>query len=280
MTTDLASYGVALEDVDAVVVTHWHGNHAGGADHIQNRSGAVVYAHEVDAPLIEQDSSAMEAMKREARDLYEEWGMPEEKQRALVAYRDRSRDAFGGPAAITPVVDGTTLEVSGRNLWVVHAPDHTAGSICLVGDDAVLTGDALLPVYTPNVGGADTRIARPLDRYVETLQAIVKAEYHRAYPGHREPIGDPTARARDILRHHERRSRRVLSVLEELGAADAWTVSAELFGTLEEIHVLHGPGEAHAHLDHLERHGYVAREEGLYHRVESSAGGSEPAFVN
>jgi hypothetical protein len=34
-------------------------------------------------------------------------------------------------------------------------------------------------------------------------------------------------------------------------------VSNDLFGELESIHVLHGPGEAHAHLEHLEAAGDV-----------------------
>jgi len=47
-------------------------------DHIQDRSEAIIYGHDADALLIEEHASAMEAMRLEARDLYEEWGMSEE----------------------------------------------------------------------------------------------------------------------------------------------------------------------------------------------------------
>jgi hypothetical protein len=36
-------------------------------------------------------------------------------------------------------------------------------------------------------------------------------------------------------------------------------VSAALFGDLDEIHILHGPGEAYAHLAHLAAAGVVER---------------------
>jgi len=42
------------------------------------------------------------------------------------------------------------------------------------------------------------------------------------------------------------------------GAKTPWEVSADLFGSLSSIHILHGPGEAFAHLEHLEAAGVVS----------------------
>jgi len=124
----------------------------------------------------------------------------------------------------------------------------------------VFSGDTLLPVYTPNVGGADVRVDRPLEKYLRALRGMVDADYDRAWPGHRDPIADPTGRAQYIIDHHEERSWRVLDALDRTGPCDTWTVSAELFGELDSIHILHGPGESYAHLEHLEREGTVVRE--------------------
>ena len=46
-------------------------------------------------------------------------------------------------------------------------------------------------------------------------------------------------------------------------------MSAHLFGDLSAIHILHGPGEAYAHLDHLAAHGIVERTNEGYRIVES-----------
>lgn len=273
----LTEFGVEFSDVSEIALTHWHGDHAGLSDTIQEASGATVLAHPADAPMIEQDAAARASMADQSRQLYDHWEMPDEKRAALEAFRKSSRDSFGGPADVTPVTDGETLELGGTRTTVRHAPGHTAGSICLPFGDEVFTGDALLPVYTPNVGGADVRVTEPLDQYVGTLRNIVDADYDRAYPGHRDPIEDPSGRALEILEHHERRARRVLDVLNRDGPATTWEISAAMFGDLEGIHILHGPGEAYAHLDHLERHGYVKVAEDNYEAVVPPEDG--PEFV-
>lgn len=48
-------------------------------------------------------------------------------------------------------------------------------------------------------------------------------------------------------------------------------MSAALFGDLEDIHILHGPGESYAHLEHLERAGTVVREETEYRLADGVA---------
>jgi len=278
----LECHGTAVSDVDRVFLTHWHGDHRGLAGAIQQESGAAVHVHGADAPLVAGDPDAWERMSDRQETYFEQWGMPEHKREVLreildgVAWRE-------DPPEVTTIEGGETFSVNGRMLTAVHAPGHSAG-LCMFevdtdGEDAVLTGDALLPKYTPNVGGADIRVERPLEQYLETLRAIVDADYDRAWPGHREPIEDPTARAEFIVEHHEERAWRVLDALRRLGPADAWTVSDDLFGDLEAIHILHGPGEAYAHLSHLERGGTVRREgteyrlaEGVEEELERLAG--------
>ena len=107
------------------------------------------------------------------------------------------------------------------------------------------------------MGGADVRVESPLANYLETLTRIIDADYARAWPGHRGAIVDPSGRAADIVVHHRDRTDRIVDYLRESGPADAWTVSAHLFGGLSSIHILHGPGEAYAHLGHLEEGGVV-----------------------
>jgi hypothetical protein len=67
------------------------------------------------------------------------------------------------------------------------------------------------------------------------------ADYDRAWPGHRDPIDDPTARAELIIYHHEERAWRVLDALPRKCPCDTWTVSDDLFGELKGIHILTAP---------------------------------------
>jgi len=184
--------------------------------------------------------------------------MPEAKQEVLLERMVHDEATVETPTVI-PFEDGETFAVDGTELEVVHTPGHAAGLSMfeaeIDGQRVVFSGDTLLPVYTPNVGGADVRVDRPLEKYLRALRGMVDADYDRAWPGHRDPIADPTGRAQYIIDHHEERSWRVLDALDRTGPCDTWTVSAELFGELDSIHILHGPGESYAHLEHLEREG-------------------------
>ncbi|MFB6143405.1 MAG: MBL fold metallo-hydrolase [Halorientalis sp.] len=260
----LADHGAAFADVDQVLLTHFHEDHAGLAGEIQDESGATVRVHAADAPLVERDESALAAMEAQRERYFEDWGMPEPAQADLRDVLEAGEAYAGRPATVEPFEGGEQFRAGDETLTAVHLPGHTRGLSGFVretaGGEQLLSGDALLPVYTPNVGGADTRVEHPLEQYLGTLDAIADADYDRAWPGHRDAIDDPSARAVEILQHHFERTERVLSVLADHGPADAWTVSDHLFGDLQAIHILHGPGEAYAHLTHLRNGGVVERE--------------------
>jgi len=281
----LAEHGYSFADVDAVALTHWHPDHAGLAGEIQAEGGADVYVHAADAPLVDGSEPPLFLDRDLQRETFDRWGMPEPDRERLTAFFDAvSADLSGRPADVTTFGDGDAIEVGGVELEAVHLPGHTAGLTGFAFDPRAVTGhepvggadateelfagDALLPRYTPNVGGADVRVDAPLAAYAESLARIVARDFDAAHPGHRERIDEPGLRAATILDHHRHRTRRVLDVLADGGPATAWEVSAALFGELSEIHVLHGPGEAFAHLDHLADAGVVERDGTAYRLVD------------
>jgi glyoxylase-like metal-dependent hydrolase (beta-lactamase superfamily II) len=268
----LADHGVGVADLDRILLTHYHADHAGLAGELQRESGATVHVHRADLPLVAREDGAWEALRDQHLEAFDTWGMPNDAQEELLAFLDAHDDIVGDPAAVEPFEDGTTFQAGSTTLTAIHLPGHTRG-LCgfeglIEGENALLSGDALLPRYTPNVGGADVRTENPLAKYVDSLARMVDTDYDRAYPGHRDPIDDPTARAETIRRHHRDRTSRAIEVLQEHGPADAWTVSAHLFGDLENIHILHGPGEAAAHLKHLVDHGVVERSDDAYSLID------------
>ena len=275
----LAEFDRSLADVDDIYLTHWHYDHSGLAGALQRESGATVHAHEADAPLIAGDEASLLREQEQQNQKLGEWGVPTEPRQELTTFLETHMDLAGEPVEVTPFGDGETFTAAGVEFETVHLPGHAAGLAAFVATDAsqldatagdaaadltsddtaAFVGDVILPKYTPNVGGADVRVETPLAEYVESLREVVRRDWTVAYPGHRDRIDDPTARAETILDHHRDRTRRVIDVLTDLGDATPWEVSAELFGDLENIHILHGPGEAYAHLDHLVSHGVAER---------------------
>ena len=254
----LADAGASFAEVDEVWLTHWHWDHVGLAGEIQEESGATVRIHEADAPLVADGDAFPRTRDRRGR-RFEEWGVPEAEQAELESLLDEQTTLGGDGADVTPFSDGDALSVGDAAFEVLHLPGHAAGLSAFVDDgaNAAFVGDAVLPKYTPNVGGADLRVERPLAQYADSLVRLADRDLAVAYPGHRDSIDDPAGRALETLDHHRDRTRRVLDVLATHGPCDAWTVSAHLFGDLSGIHVLHGPGEAFAHLDHLAAAGAV-----------------------
>lgn len=269
----LAEHDVAFEEVDQALLTHFHADHAGLAGALHEEAGASIHVHKEDADLAAADPDAWDSYTDLLKTHLEEWSMPSEEHDPLLKLvRSDPSEVYSGTVPVETFEDGDRFNTGETTLEVIHLPGHTKGvsGFILSDRDEVLSSDALLPIYTPNIGGADVRIERALEKFLSSLDHLTDRVFERARPGHRDAIGNPAARAHEIKIHHRERAFRVVSILKEQGSADPWTVSAHLFGDLKNIHVLHGPGEASAHLKHLENTGDVERYGAEYTLTEDA----------
>jgi glyoxylase-like metal-dependent hydrolase (beta-lactamase superfamily II) len=248
--------------VEAIVVTHMHPDHVGGARDVAELTGAPVLQGREDH---EQCVHAWGERNPErfAR-FWVQHGMPEETVGGIIAESDRLLAAVHWVERPDRLLDPGD-EVDGWRVEVLRG--HADGHIVLVRDDVVIAGDTILMGITPAVGLYPNSRPDPLGDYFRTLERLEELAPRVAYSGHRGAVRDAPARAREIRAHHEVRLDRAEAALGD-DPQSGYAVSLALFDddlstTLRRF----ATAEALAHLERLVRDGRAERADGGYVRA-------------
>lgn len=170
----LATIGRTLTDVKAIVLTHAHVDHLGGAASLQRDSGAQVFASAVDAPAVEgkEANPPPPAAKRLAflQPLYRL--MPD-----------------GEPVGVDHHVGETLDTAMPQDLTVIDTPGHTPGHVSYLLDRAggvLFVGDAA--VSTRKGAVARGPMNRPEPTFDASVRHLADFAFDVACFGHSEPI--------------------------------------------------------------------------------------------
>jgi hydroxyacylglutathione hydrolase len=129
-----------------IVNTHGHYDHIGGDAFLQKKYGVPLLIHENDKQyLLKQKETAN--------------------------------------LNITTLKDGDTVKFGTVSLKVLHTAGHSTGSICLIGEGVVFSGDTLFSDgigRTDFEGGSTTQIEQSLKKLMQL------PENYLVYPGHNE----------------------------------------------------------------------------------------------
>lgn len=141
-----------------ILLTHGHYDHIGGVLEVQKATGAQVFIHEEDVPML-SDTEKNLAL----------WIEP---------YAD-----FEPVTEFSAVKDGDVIEDGDASFTVLHTPGHTRGSVCYLCEDIILSGDTLFCLSrgrTDFPGGSDAQMLASFKRLKE-----LQGDY-RVFPGHNE----------------------------------------------------------------------------------------------
>ena len=111
--------------IQAVLDTHGHCDHIGANDAIRDETGAPLYIHKADAPMLSDMRLNLSA---------------------FMGFKALSRPAEH------LLSEGDKISFGQSELEVIHTPGHTVGGVCFVGDGVVFTGDTL---FAGSIGRSD-----------------------------------------------------------------------------------------------------------------------------
>jgi glyoxylase-like metal-dependent hydrolase (beta-lactamase superfamily II) len=246
----LAAAGRRVADLQRIVITHAHTDHFGQAESLRQQSAAEVFAHETERPKLAGERWVADHLVA----FFREAGMPESFFPAFSQMVSAYRIYFDPLPAFTPLADGDTLAVGEERLRVLHCPGHSQGHVCLYHDDGVLiAGDLLLEEVSPNPiveFSPDGRRQTTLPQYLHSLRRVLLLNCDLAYPGHGEPITNPSSRIRELIAHHEQRKEEIAA---RLGATPKSLVdlTQELYQGLDDLNLMLALSEVIGHLDLL-----------------------------
>jgi glyoxylase-like metal-dependent hydrolase (beta-lactamase superfamily II) len=239
----LRAVGRLIADVEAVLLTHNHRDHAEGADALRELTGAPVHLH--------PDDSDFPATRTVTREALAGWGVPEPMWQQFL-----TRPIPRGVDADRELAHGLEFATAHGPLRAVHTPGHTAGHVCLALDEQrlLLTGDHVLPDQFPGAGVGGWFRANPLDVYERSLDAVGGYAGWTGHPGHGSPVVDLPGRAREIAEHHRRRTDEVGLIAASEPGGTVWQLAERVrwgggFASLEAGRMLSALRQTAWHLE-------------------------------
>lgn len=257
-------FGWTWENVEKIVLTHYHPDHYGLAGTLQQWTGAPVYISETDMYQAKLFLGRESDMPETMAEFYWKHGL-DEKLANQIPEHLRSFHRWVEPhPEPTFITAGDTIRLGDRDYQIIHTPGHADGHLSFFdpGRGWLIGGDFLLPKISPNISLWPRCNPNPLQTYLRTLDEMKSLPVKKVFPSHGPVFDHYQERIEQLKTHHQDRLQEMKEYLAETGGATSFQVCTHIFGSDLSIHNLRfALSETLAHLEYLRLNDELTRVE-------------------
>ncbi|SFX42232.1 Glyoxylase, beta-lactamase superfamily II [Thermoactinomyces sp. DSM 45891] len=256
--------GITWDDLDKIVLTHYHPDHYGLAGRIQQLAGGIpVYISQVDYQQAQLFWDRDSKMAQDLASAFRRHGLDESVVRQIPEHLSSFIPWIEPHPNPTFLRAGSKIQLGDRTYKVIHTPGHADGHLSFYDPERewLIGGDFLLPRITPNISMWPNCDKNPLQSYLKTLEKMELLPVKRVYSSHGPIFENYQERIKQIRHHHESRLKRMQDFVETEGRVSATDVCDHIFGKDLSIHnIRFALSETLAHLEYLRNNQQVEVE--------------------
>lgn len=276
LSKEIKKLGYKFNEMESVIVTHFHVDHITLSPVLYSLGASDFYLGLKDEKVVRKgfDKFITKALK-----IYINHGMPSSEANEISKSHPAMKliDVYINDLQEIPwitVSNDSEIDLYDLKFKIIEVPGHTPGQINLYNKEygILFTGDHVLDPITPQITLTDEN-TDPLSDYLDSLEKIASLNAKIAFPGHKEPILNPSKRANEIIKHHEERLNEILKLISKspLSAYDIakkvkWRASYNSWEEYPYPERFFAMGETLAHLKRLENLNMAEKKEvkGIY----------------
>ncbi|TWE08305.1 glyoxylase-like metal-dependent hydrolase (beta-lactamase superfamily II) [Neobacillus bataviensis] len=252
LKTKLHKHDVTLRDLDKIVLTHIHIDHAGGIPYIQADTDLPIFVHEQGKGWINSSIDKFEKDQQFFQDFLQSCGADPSKH---IVQRHFKEENWRN---VSYVKEGDTVLIGGKRFEVIHVPGHSQSDILMwnheTGDS--FAGDHLIKAFSvnafiePPLLDGESR-PKPLLQYRNSLEKVSRLPLNTIYPGHGDHFTNHKELIQTRLQEQEKRCEQILAILAD-NRKSIFEICQEMYPRLKGKTVFLGLSQIQGHLDLLE----------------------------